>query len=162
MKTNLSTDWTYFSKWVAPPAFGGAAILLLVQMIRHWHEQNLGEYLFAVVWCMIALVACWYGLRLKHVSVDEKFLYVSNYVGEIAMPLSNIMGVREKIIGPNIRPVIIYLNEPSAYGRRIMFEPSFASHFSFKESQAFIELRRIVRQNLATATHNNSFNRSAR
>ena len=152
MRTKLSSDWTYFSKWVAPPAFGGAAVLSLAQTLRHPHGQNSGDYLFAAVWGVAALAACWYGLRLKHVVVDERFLYVSNYVGDVALPLSGIVGVREKIIAPHIRSVIIYLSEPSAFGRRIMFEPSLGSYFSFKASPAFIELRKIVRQNLRAPT----------
>jgi hypothetical protein len=156
LRRKLSTDRTYLSKWVVPPAFGGALILVLVQMIRSSHVQSLGAYLFTAIWCTGALIACWYGLRLKHVSVDENFLYISNYAGEIILPLTHIMGVKERILAPNMRPHIIYLSEPSKYGRRIMFEPSFASYFSFEESQALIELSKIVRRNLATAPPNKS------
>jgi|SRR5919107_3744981 hypothetical protein len=143
----ISSDWTTLSKCAAPPVFGGMAILLLVQMLIHPHQSNSGDYLFAIVWCTAALVVCWYGLRLKHIRIEGHTLYVSNYFKEIALPLTCIIGVKERVIAPNIRPVFIYLCEPSPFGQVIMFEPP-PTYISLRHSAAYGRLRKIVNDNM--------------
>jgi hypothetical protein len=143
----LSSDGTALLKCLAPPLFGGMAILMLAQMLIHARELNSGVYLFAVVWCAAALAVCWYGLRLKHVRIEGEVLYVKNYFKEIAIPISFVIGVKERIIAPNIRPVFIYLREPSQFGQVIMFAapPKF---ISLRHSAAYGRLRKIVNDNM--------------
>jgi hypothetical protein len=147
MRTNLSSEFTHLSKWVLPLAFRGGLILLLVQMLRHSHEQAAPDYWFAAIWGAGAILACCYGLWLKHVSLDENFLYVSNYRGEVSFPLSSVCGVKEWSIPLSLRLIFVYVSEPSGYVRTIIFQAPLASYFSLRESQTFLELRRIVRQN---------------
>jgi hypothetical protein len=147
MRIDLTDDLTLLSKWVVPPVFGGVAILMLVQLLRHAQELRAGEYWFAAVWLPCAIFACGFFLRLKNVSMDERFLYISNYVGEVAVPLSNVIGVKESSFPLNMRRVFVYLSDPSPFGRVIMFQPQFSDFFRLKKSQAFLMLQKVVRQN---------------
>lgn len=145
MKRPLSSGWTYFEKWVTIPVFGGASILFAAQLVKHFHETDAGLLLFASVWLTVALVGCWYAWRRKHVGVDDKFLYVTNYWKEIAIPLSEVEHVRYFGLG-NMRTVTIYLRSSSKFGRVIKFTPPFHSFFGVDESPVVEELRRAVRQ----------------
>jgi hypothetical protein len=147
MRIDLTDDVTLLSKWVVPPVFGGIAILMLVQLLRHAQELRAEDYWFAAMWLPCAIFACGFFLRLKNVSMDEQFLYVSNYAGEVAVPLSSIIGVKETSFPLNMRRVFVYLSESSAFGRVIMFQPQFSDFFRLKKSQAFIMLQKVVRQN---------------
>jgi hypothetical protein len=147
MRIDLTDDFTFLSKWVVPPVFGGFAILMPVQMLRHSQELRAGDYWFAAVWLPCAIIACAYALRLKTVSIDERSLHVSNYAGEIVIPLSNVIGVKEKVFPLWFSVDFVYLSEPSAFGRTIMFQPRLTTFLNLKESQAYATLRKVVRQN---------------
>jgi hypothetical protein len=85
----------------------------------------------------------WDALRLKVVNVDEHFLYVSNYLKEIAIPLSNIYDVTENF-WLNTHPVTIHLKSPSEFGGRIVFMPK--TRFLFFSSHPVVkELKQLAR-----------------
>jgi len=163
MKRKLSSDWTYFEKWVGLPAFGGGAILLIVQIIRDFREVEAGTFLFATVWLTGALWACRYAWRRKHVSVDEQFLYATNYLKEIAVPLSEIARVTYFGLG-NIRTVTVHLRSRSEFGHSIKFNPPYHSFFGIDEPPVVDELRRLVREQSrvpSTAPPNNGMHPTA-
>ncbi|HKG62400.1 MAG TPA: hypothetical protein VKB05_21745 [Pyrinomonadaceae bacterium] len=69
---------------------------------------------------------------MKFVTVDDDFLYASNYLREIAIPLWDIYDVTENV-WLNIHPVTVHLKHPSEFGDKIVFMPKtrfwvFASH----------------------------------
>lgn len=75
--------------------------------------------------------------RLKYVSVDDDFLYVSNYVREIAIPLWDIYDVTENF-WLKTHPVTVHLQHRSEFGDKIVFMPKtrfwgFTSHPVVKE-----------------------------
>lgn len=143
MKRKLSSDWTYFEKWVGLPVFGGAAIFLIVQLIRDFREVEAGTFLFFAVWLTGAFAACRYGWRSKHVSVDEQFLYATNYLKEIAIPLSEMESVKYFGLG-NVRTVTVYLKSRSDFGRSIKFNPLYHSFLGIDEPPVVEELRRVI------------------
>jgi hypothetical protein len=91
----------------------------------------------------------WSCVRLKAVSVDDDFLYVSNYLKEISIPLSEINDVTE-IVWLNIHPVTIHLKSESAFGDKIIF--MLKSKFTFFSSHPVVaELKDLARsKNMAT------------
>jgi len=146
MKRRISGEWAYFEKWVGLPLFGGGAVLLIVQDIRHIDEEsNPAALLFVAVWLVGASFACWYSWRLKHVSVDEYSLFVTNYLKEIKLPLSSVERVTYFGLG-NIRLVTIHLREPSAFGAKITFSPPYHSFFGLSEPPVVGELRKLARE----------------
>jgi len=97
-------------------------------------------FLFAA-WILGTAFLYWFCARLKSVSIDGEFLHVSNYLKEIAIPLSNIYFVTENK-WVNIHPVTIHLRTPSEFGNKITFMPKtrlfpfFGSHPVVKELKA--------------------------
>lgn len=72
----------------------------------------------------IAITAIYYFTIMKYmkVSVDDRFLYVSNYLKEIKIPLSDIGDVTE-IVWLRGHPVTIHLKRRSEFGSKITFTP---------------------------------------
>jgi hypothetical protein len=64
----------------------------------------------------------WASAGLKRVRIDERQLYVSNYVQEIAVPFSAITDVRQNR-WLNSRPVTIYFREATEFGDKATFMP---------------------------------------
>jgi len=91
----------------------------------------------------------WSGIRLKEVSIDNDFLYVSNYLKEVSIPLSQIYDVTENR-WVNIHPVTIHLNSPSEFGDKITFMPRtrffalYSSHPVVNELKALARPKRMA------------------
>ena len=92
----------------------------------------------------------WSCIRLKEVSVDDDFLYVSNYLKEISIPLSNIYDVTENV-WINIHPVTIHLSSPSEFGDKIIFMPKTRFFALFSSHPVVKELKVLARSKNMTA-----------
>ena len=89
----------------------------------------------------------WYpSIRLKVVSVDDQYLYVSNYLKEECIPLSDIDHVTEDrwLSG---HPVTLHLRSRGEFGDKIVFLPTmrlwmWAQHPVVAELQGLATLSR--------------------
>lgn len=109
--------------------------------------QSPPAWLTLFVWIAGSAFLLWDTFRLKVVNVDEHFLYVSNYLKEIAIPLADIYDVTENV-WLNTHPVTIHLKSPSEFGDRIVFMPK--TRFSFFSSHPVVkELKQLARVNQA-------------
>lgn len=64
--------------------------------------------------------------KLKRVAVEDGYLYVSNYFTEVRIPLSEVVRVREYAgtgAAKEYTTLIIDLQNPCAFGKRIVFLP---------------------------------------
>jgi hypothetical protein len=103
------------------------------------------KFVFLLFWIVGIAFIYWSCIRLKDVSVDDNFLYVSNYMKEISIPLSDIHDVTENI-WVNIHPVTIHLKSPSEFGDKIIFMPK-VRYFSFFSSHPVVgELKELARK----------------
>lgn len=133
---------TFFLKFVMPPlwivlfglgvgraAFGdGRPAVSVVVLLLAWTAGT---------------VLLWFsGMRLKRVRRIGSRLQISNYVHEIAMPLSAVDYVEESrwIRG---RPITVHFDRETRFGTRIVFMPSMAMLAS---GAVFVELERAVRE----------------
>lgn len=105
-----------------------------------------------VLWVLVVGSAFiyWSCIRLKEVSVDDDFLYVSNYLKEISIPLSNIYDVTENV-WINIHPVTIHLSSPSEFGDKIIFMPKTRFFALFSSHPVVKELKVLARSKNMTA-----------
>ena len=103
------------------------------------------KWVFLFIWVAGAAFIGWNSVRLKEVSVDDNFLYVSNYLKETAIPLSEIYDVTENM-WLNIHPVTIHLKSPSEFGDKILFMPKsrFFAFFDFHHP-VVDELKKLAR-----------------
>jgi len=95
--------------------------------------------------CIAGSIFIWRtSVRLKEVSVDQDLLYISNFLKEISIPLSEIRDVSQNH-RLNSQTVTIHLYSPSEFGDKIIFMPTtrFFAHFSSHPVVA--ELKELAR-----------------
>jgi hypothetical protein len=127
----ISAGHTSFTKWVAP--IGSALIFL--GYLYSWLSggQSDTNWKWAVLFTFVtALLAIWGRRRLRHVSIDDRGLYVSNRKEEVLIPFSEITEVREYKSSRG-RSITVVLRTASRVGRSFAFIPSghrplFQSH----------------------------------
>jgi len=147
MRRNLSSIQTIIMKIFFPGLWTVifSAAILSVFFGRVHGPESLPRWGYVLFW-IGGLVFVWWGsVRLKVVSVDNDFLYVSNYLKEIAIPLSDIYDVTENV-WLNTHPVTIHLKSPSEFGDKILFMPKtrfsmFSSHPVVKELKQLAGLK---------------------
>jgi len=138
----LSSSLTYFYKVILPIVyimlFAGLFILLL--------SLNLalpGLISFLISGIIFSLVFIFFFFGIKKVSIDNDFLFVSNFKKEIKIPLSHISLTKENVwILP--RKITVGLSEPSAFGEKITFLGYHQPFLFFKTHPALEEIRRRV------------------
>ena len=142
MRRTLSSYETILVKFVLPlvwiPIFGAATISMLVRA-----SNEPAAWMFLLMWIAGSVFFLWDLKRLKFVSVDDNFLYASNFLKEIAIPLSDIYDVTENI-WLNTHPVTIHLKSPSEFGNRIVFMPTVRFAF-FSSHPVVAELKQLAR-----------------
>jgi hypothetical protein len=107
-------------------------------------EDESMKWVFLFFGFVVAASSYWGGVRLKEVSVDENFLYVSNYVKEISIPLSQIQDVTENR-WLNSHPITIHLRSPSEFGDKIVFMPKVRFLAFWSSHPVVSELRTLAR-----------------
>jgi hypothetical protein len=80
--------------------------------------------LFLSLWIVGSIFGYVICAALKEISIDERCLYVSNYLREISIPLTEIHDVTENT-WINLHPVTVHLRRTSVFGDRITFMPKF-------------------------------------
>ena len=102
------------------------------------------KWIFLFAWVAGSVFIWWSCVRLKAVSVDDNFLYVSNYLKETAISLSDIHDVAENR-WVNIHPVTIQLKASSEFGDKIVFMPTARSFAFFSSHPVVSELKELAR-----------------
>jgi hypothetical protein len=118
----------------------------VLMMFTNGHESAdpNPKWIFLLAWVVIAFSIYWSCIRLKEVSVDDNFLYVSNYLKEIPIPLSEVYDVTENV-WVNTHPVTIHLKSPSEFGDKIVFMPKTRAFAFFSSHPVVKELKELAR-----------------
>lgn len=147
MKQRLSSLQTFLMKIILPiiwiTSFG-------IGVINSFIGKDMGSDMppktfFLIFWILGIAFLYWICIRLKTVSVDGNFLYVSNYIKEISIPLSDISDVTENR-WINIHPVKIHLKTPSEFGETIIFMPKIRLFAFFSSHPVVNELKELVKE----------------
>lgn len=81
---------------------------------------------------------------LKRVRLRDNDLLISNYIREIAIPLSEVSSVHQRLF-PNAGAITVEFRSPTRFGRRITFLPSGRrARWYGEEGTLFQELRDAV------------------
>jgi hypothetical protein len=107
------------------------------------------KWIFLIGWASGCAFIYWSCIRLKEVSVDDNFLYVSNFIKEISIPLSEIYDVTENV-WLNSHPVTIHLTSPSEFGDKIVFMPKTRFFAFFSSHPVVNELKELARSKHTT------------
>jgi hypothetical protein len=129
MRRDLSSAQTFLVKFVFPSLWLTGFILATVLLFRGNIADARGypfpaevKWLFLGGTVLGALFLYWGCMRLKRVQIDDQWLYVSNYVREIRVPLRDIEEVSENR-WINIRPVTVRFRRETEMGSAVIFMP---------------------------------------
>ncbi len=135
MRRTLSSPLTLFWKFVLPAILIGGAGYIIVMGWRgqlHHNGTPLSPATLLLVVPGLAVVLAWpllWAKRLKRVEVDDRVLYISNYITEVRVPLSDVAVVTESDDRKNFT-VNIDLDNRSEFGQHIIFRPRFCLYWS--------------------------------
>ena len=136
MRRTLSSPLTFFWKFAATPVLIGWFVYVLAgEWSGGWKNRDgtpvsSGEIAIAVL-CWAATFVClvFLSARLKRVEVDDGTLFISNYVTEIRVPLSEVIDVTESWT-PKWFLLGIDLRNPTAFGQHIDSRPKLRFYCS--------------------------------
>ena len=115
MRRNISSVWTIVFKLVVPLALISLNVILVLAYVQ---LPSPDAFIGTILAFVPTAFFCWWGVNLKRVSVDDQNLYASNWIKEIAIPLSEIDAVDA---WPGGWRVIVRLRVRTAFGRKINF-----------------------------------------
>jgi hypothetical protein len=151
MQRILSSPLTFFWKFISTPLLiGGFVCALASAWIGNWLRRqgtplSVNEVLMAIL--LLSLVGT-QGFRmmaaLKRVAVDDHTLYISNYLTEIRVPLSEVLDVKESSRRGSLL-IRIHLRRPTPFGPSIVFRPRLRLYWWGPHPVA-LELRSLCEQ----------------
>ncbi|HEX7614705.1 MAG TPA: hypothetical protein VF554_05430 [Thermoanaerobaculia bacterium] len=143
----LSSRQTFVSKFVFPALwislFGLGTLAMWTGVMTGEDEKGpppAERWIFLALWTGGSAFILWSCAGLKRVRVDQRFLYVSNYRKEIAVPLNSIASVTENR-WVNTHPVTIHFREPTEFGFHITFIPTMRLFGFWSSHPVVAELR---------------------
>lgn len=138
----LSSRLTFFTKIVFPTmwigGFGAGTIVMWIGKV-----PSEVKWSFLAIFAVGSLFILFYCARLKRVRVDGKMLYVSNYLKEIAVPLSVITHISENWLH-NFHPVTLSFGRTTEFGNKIAFMPKIRMMPLWRSHPVVDEIKRMV------------------
>ena len=122
MIKEISSSTTVAWKYVFPGVwilFMGIVGAIVAGFQATWKRTMV---LFVLGWIIASGFLIWFARRLKFVSIDEDFLYVSDFRKEIQVPLAQIESVKENF-WPRPKLITLTLDRPTEFGKEIVFVP---------------------------------------
>jgi hypothetical protein len=145
MPRTISSRLTVLYKFIYPAVSIIVGVFALFQVLRTgFLKGNPLAIIFLPFLALLIGVSLWPMIKLKKVSLDEEFLYASDYLKEIKIPLEDIYDMTENR-WIKFHPVTIYLQRPSEFGTKIVFAPTFRMFLFFSSHPVVEELKQIAR-----------------
>jgi hypothetical protein len=135
----LSSAWTFWTKFLFPAIwiFGFGYVTLF------WSGgPQETKFVFLVVWIVGTTSILWVYVGLKRIRMDERQLYVSNYIQEVQIPFSAITEVKQNR-WINSRPITIYFRDATQFGDKVTFMPKQRIQF-WSVDPVVNELKRLA------------------
>ena len=88
MKKHLSSDWTFVYKIVIPTIW--TLVILLIIALVLWDSHDLRAFFILLI-----LLPTFFMIKIKRVTYDDKFIYISNFRTEWTYELSNVKSINE-------------------------------------------------------------------
>ncbi len=152
MKRKISAS-TLHTKIIVPSVlFTGLAFLLIIDISVYEAEniirasEGAGGCMF-IIFAVILVHSILRAARIKDISIDDTFLYVSNLLGkEIKVPFSNIVRAEQTYLmrAFNVKFVLIILDVQSEFGKKIFFIPDARKHIFLEPHPIVEELNGLI------------------
>jgi hypothetical protein len=102
------------------------------------------KFAFLSMWIFGTTFILWTSAGLKRVRMDERQLYLSNYVREICVPFGEIIDVRQNR-WLNSRPITIYFRDATEFGGKATFMPKWRIQLLFWRTDPVVgELKQLA------------------
>jgi hypothetical protein len=98
---------------------------------------------FFVAWIAGTAFILWANVGLKRIRVDERQLYVSNYLRETSVPFSAIADIKQNR-WLSTRPITIRFKDATRFGDKVTFMPKQRLNF-WSDDPTVSELRKLAR-----------------
>lgn len=148
-RRSLSSAQTFLLKFIFPTfwigLFGAGTVMLWIGGFDGSKAPPPPEmkWLFLLAWIAGSTMIWFLCARNKRVEIDESYLYISNYIREISVPLDQIETVSESR-WMNPRQVTIQFHTDTGFGQAIQFVPK-TRLFGFWSSHPVVaELRGLA------------------
>jgi hypothetical protein len=136
-KRDLSSALTFSAKFVFPvlwiSGFGLGTVSLWLDAFHGGNSElppSVMKFVFLGVWIIGSAFILWACAGLKRVRVDERQLFVSNYLREICIPFSAVRDVRQNR-WEGSRPITIYFRYVTEFGDRATYMPKLRIFIPF-------------------------------
>ena len=116
---SLSSISTFFFKFIFPAIWIGSLGIGVIKSLLS-EPQEKGNW-FILAFLFVFIIFYWNLFRIKSVEIDNRYLYVSNYIKTIRVPFSQIEDVTELFLNP--RPIRITFKKVTEFGIEIVFVP---------------------------------------
>jgi hypothetical protein len=139
----VSSSLTFFYKFVFTTVWsGGLGMGTAFMFLSRQNNSPAMGWPFAAIW-LVGSVVIW-GMcgRLKRVRLNGTTLMISNYRDEIAVPISDIVQVKQNRL-VNLRPVFLTFRRETPFGYTVTFMPR-VSFRMFSEDDIVVRLRRLA------------------
>jgi hypothetical protein len=141
MIRTISSAQTFFVKYILSFVLTvGTGLDILDMFIEKNNFQERAEFpsqlitpwvlLFA--WAIGCIFIWWFCMRLKRIRINEKTIFISNYLKEIQVPLRDVINISE-ISLINIHPVFLTFQSSTEFGKKIVFMPKIRFTVDLKE-----------------------------
>lgn len=144
MPRTLSSAQTLFMKVFFPAIWIGGFTSITIAMFLNGLHDRFGrptpepiKWVFLVTTLVGTALIYWSCIRLKRVSLDGSSLIISNFVTEVAVPLSDLEKVSENR-WVSSHPVTLVFRQETAFGRSIVFIPK-VRWFGFLSSHPVVQ-----------------------
>lgn len=129
MKQIISTQWTFVIKFIPPLIITALSCYeAFTEIINPALSSSLAEVITvtnivrAIIYgVLLAEVFC-ISSKIKRIAIDDSYLYISNYICGIKVPLSSVEQLyRFSGIMPDTLSILF--NEKTEFGKRLIFVP---------------------------------------
>ena len=139
----LSSYTTFFWKFIFTGFFVGFLLYYIAGLFWRWlvlsEPVSIGENLLTLLFFIAMVGFVWWMLApLKSVCLDNGFLYVSNYLRKIKVPLAEIRHVDNPENSSHQR-IFVWLRSPSEFGDVVVFMPHL-----FRAKETVEQLKRRI------------------
>jgi len=119
------------------------SVVLLLTLL-YWPAQPHLDALIGTLMVVVTTVCfCWWGAKLKRVSIDRHNFYVASLIKEISIPFTGICSISALQGG---WPVIIRLKDKSEFGSTILFLAEWRPLLFGSPHPILEELRQLINQ----------------
>jgi hypothetical protein len=138
----LSSDWTYTMKFVFPVVWILGFVVGSAVLWSRAADTAAPPFGFFAAWIAATAFIFWANLGLKRIRVDDRQLYVSNYLRETSVPFSAIANVKQNR-WLSTKPITIHFREATEFGDQVTFMPK--QRFAFWSADpTTTELRKLA------------------